>query len=212
VFSASNNGEATLYIDGNMDVDVDNLNNNLNCRYVDCGQSCPAGGGGAAAECYWDCVVVADAYIGVETGAVERSVSESLGSVSDSAAINLRRAREISESSISFSDDVATAKILSQAIGEFLGAPSDVVAVILTRDRQISEPSISVEDSVFAEKYLPGGITERNITENLSAISDSVALAILLDMWYEKLALGLDLDGLIIPLISEKKRIEKPIQ
>lgn len=97
---------------------------------------------------YFDCVVIADTYIGPESPEpIERSVSEPSISVSDSPAINLRRACAISESSISVSDAVASNLRRDRLVGESLGSPSDSAAYVLRRDRQITEASINVSDA-----------------------------------------------------------------
>lgn len=128
-------------------------------------------------------------------GAIERSVTESMGSISDSVAIALRRDRQVTEAAVSVSDSTERAlhrnvqvaepsiavadspvstRIFSKELSEALGVPSDLVQVILTRDTQVSEPAISVSDGVIADKAGAGQTLERSPLESIGAISDSV--------------------------------------
>jgi len=60
-------GEARFYLDGVEDIAIIGSNDPAgNCLTVRCGLCCFAGGAGNQNECYFDCVVMADAYIGPE--------------------------------------------------------------------------------------------------------------------------------------------------
>jgi len=125
---------------------------------------------------------------------IQRSVTESLGSVSDATERLLRRAVSISEPSITVMDavslvlrrvkeiseppitvtDTPTAGLFKQvSISETAIEVSDAVNYILQRVMGVSEPTISILDQATAEKVGPGP-TERSVSEDLGTLTDLV--------------------------------------
>jgi len=124
---------------------------------------------------------------------IERGVTESLGSVTDTTERILRRAVSISEPSISATDavslvlrrvrevsepaiivsDTPSAGLFKQiSISEPTIGVSDVVNYILRRVMNVSESAVSILDQAIAEKITLG--IERSVSEDLGTLADLV--------------------------------------
>src|SRR3990170_749986 len=99
-------------------------------------------------------------------------VSESAISVADSPVYNAQRDKAISESAISVGDATEQAFRRDISLSEPSISISDVTERALRRDLPISEPSISVADDVNAE--IPGAAIPREVNESAISVSDSI--------------------------------------
>jgi len=92
------------------------------------------------------------------------AVSESLGSPSDAVTRVLNAFRTVSEASISASDALTAGLFKSISVSEPLGSSSDSVGYTLRRTVSISEPSISMSDSPTYTLRRDKAVSEPTIT------------------------------------------------
>jgi len=138
---------------------------------------------------------------------IERGITESLGTVTDTTERTFRRAVSISEPSISITDqislvlrrvkeisepaitvsDTPTASLFKQVnVNEPTIGVSDTIDYILQRTVEVLEPTISMLDQAVAE-LVTLGIIDRNISEYLGTLTDLVDI---LKLWLESGAYG----------------------
>lgn len=139
-------GEVGVYFDGNLIVSESGLDTSgAYLAYYACG-SRTEGWNCGGADFYLDCVVVADAYIGVEGGAVVKEVTDSL-SLSDSVIVN--KTLTVTDS-LSLADSVLRDKPLVEVLDSL-----SLVDVVLVNKTMTVSDVLSIADQVSVDTGVP---------------------------------------------------------